>query len=189
MSMPGVSLLEEIVMARQIFRPDWVLNELHKGVRHALKQEQTGNLFGMDIQVISLYYLFGDKRPFYIQFAGANNPLYYIYNDRLTEIKADKQAVGGSLHRDEQARIFSLHGFAVPAETLMLYLFSDGYADQFGGLNKRKYMTKNFQQFLLRIHRMPVAAQQQQLDEMIINWMKEGQTKQMDDITILGIQL
>ncbi|SFF46039.1 tetratricopeptide repeat protein [Thermoflexibacter ruber] len=179
MSMIGNELLNEIVIEKGITSPELILNQLHKGIRQALKQGQTNSNDGMDISVCVI-----DKNNANIEYAGANNPIYIVHNQQLTDIKADKMPVGGEQRGRE--RFFTKHNFPL-VEGTTIYLFSDGFQDQFGGPENKKFMVKHFRNLLFSMHNDSMAKQVQILEEKLASW--KGEEKQTDDITVVGIRL
>jgi serine phosphatase RsbU (regulator of sigma subunit) len=149
--------------------------------------------------------------------AGALNPSLYDHtasNKQLIELKADKKPIGGHQHNEENDRTFTLHQIQLaPAaiwqaekgrqvsptthkqqtstlqNSVMLYLFSDGYQDQFGGKDKRKFMVKKFKELLFNIHQKPLTEQKSTLDQTIEEYMNEGQQRQIDDILVVGLRI
>jgi serine phosphatase RsbU (regulator of sigma subunit) len=185
MSVLGMSYLEEIILARNITRPDLVLNELHKGIRHSLKQDQTENQDGMDMVLIA----FDKSEKKELLCAGAMNPLYYIENNSPTllhDYKMDKKSIGGWQNQQEKA--FDLHTITLSLP-FTFYLCSDGYQDQFGGKKGKKFMAKRFKELLLSIHTKPMSKQQQIVENTLVQWMQESHSEQVDDITIMGVRL
>ncbi len=130
---------------------------------------------GMDITLCSLE---GNK----LLFAGANNPLWMIRNGVHTEMKADKQPIG----KFDAPKPFTTHACELQKGDL-LYLFSDGYADQFGGPKKKKFKYKAFQELLLANCNKTMEEQKQVLDETIEQW--KGELEQVDDICIIGLRV
>ncbi len=200
MSMIGNELLNEIIIEKNITSPDLILNQLHKGIRYALKQDQNESKDGMDISICTI-----DKAAGILEYAGANNPLYLIQNGVLQDVKADKMSIGGE-HRGTEGteRIFTKHTFqlAVTNEKLLvenldsgiengqgttLYLFTDGFQDQFGGKEDKKFMVKHFRNLLFSIHQNAMPDQLRELDKTITEWIGSG--KQTDDITVVGIKM
>jgi serine phosphatase RsbU (regulator of sigma subunit) len=119
-----------------------------------------------------------------LEMAGANNPLYLFRNGELQEYKADKVAIGyteyGGTHNFNTTTVQLKKGD-------MIYLFSDGYADQFGGPKGKKFMVGQFRSFLTTIHTRPVEAQQKLLDETIEMW--RGNLEQVDDVLVMGFRI
>jgi len=179
MSLVGQQALNKIVRQNGIIESDLILNELHKEVRMMLKQDQSDNRDGMDMSVC-LY----DKQEKILQFAGAKNPLVYIKNKELVHLKGDKHPIGG--RQDEDERIFKKHTVAIDEPTTF-YMFSDGYQDQFGGAEDRKFMISRMRNLLLEIHQEPLDQQHTILDDTMEDWKKD--TKQLDDILVIGFRI
>ena len=179
MSMIGINLLHEIV-SRGVVEADLILNELHKEVRHALKQEHSDNKDGMDMALCVI-----KKDEKIVEFAGANNPLIYIKNNEINVIKGDRKGIGGD--QKETERLFTKHKVSIDAPTTF-YIFSDGYIDQFGGKDGRKLFPKYFRQILLQIHDKPMDEQKKLLDEKFKEW-KGDKYQQIDDVLVIGFKL
>ena len=178
MSMIGNNLLNQIVNEKGITTPGEILNNLHKEIRKALKQEeQTETKDGMDIAVIT----FDSKTE--IEFAGAQRPLWIIAPPNLSEIKGNKFSIGGL--QSEKERIFTNHIISITKGTTF-YIFSDGYADQFSDTDK-KLMTSRFKQLILDIQHQSMAEQEQFLADYIEKW--RGKREQIDDILVIGIRV
>jgi len=184
MSMLGISYLNEIVQRREITQADQVLNELRKQIRNSLRQrgQAEESKDGMDMAVCVI-----DEKNNTLQYSGANNPLYLIRDKNgapeLTEFKADRMPLGyyqGSFktftNKDIQLEIGD-----------MLYLFSDGFIDQKGGKNNKKFLSKNFKELLMKIHQEPMREQKNILDKTITDWM--GDNSQIDDILVIGVRV
>ncbi|TAE50860.1 MAG: hypothetical protein EAY69_01145 [Cytophagales bacterium] len=120
-----------------------------------------------------------------IEFAGANNPLYYIQNGELKEIKGSSLAIGGVDYFVKED-FFRKHEIEINTPT-MLYMFSDGYQDQFGGERNSRFTTRRLKNLLLEIHEKPLEEQRTLLRKNINEWTKN--TRQIDDILIVGIRL
>lgn len=118
-----------------------------------------------------------------VQFSGAKNPVIYIQNGQLFEIKGCRSPIGGAGYRGHEK--FSSHEIACPCDTYF-YVFSDGFQDQFGGKDGRKFMSKNFKQLLLDIHERPFTEQKQLLEITLNDW--RGATRQIDDILVIGFK-
>lgn len=115
-----------------------------------------------------------------LHWAGANNPLWIVSNGVLKEIKGTKQSIGKS----EQTIAFSSHQVQLKQNDL-LYLFSDGYADQFGGEKGKKFNYKNLQELLLQASRLPIEEQKEMIQKHLRDW--RGNLEQVDDILLMGI--
>lgn len=188
MSMIGNSLLDEIVIENGVTEPDRILNQLREHIIKALGQEGvTGEQQdGMDIALCNINVVNGHARL--LQFAGAYNPLWLVRKGELIEIKADKQPIGIYQKMEK----FTKHEIALQKGD-MLYTFSDGYADQFGGDAKseygkgQKFMKGKFKKLLLSIHDKPMEQQKQILDKTIEKW--RGNIEQGDDICVMGVKV
>ncbi|TAH18053.1 MAG: hypothetical protein EAZ08_12705 [Cytophagales bacterium] len=189
MSMIANDLLNLIVHEKEIHSLDLILAEMHKLIRQVLKQDENDSRDGLDIAICCI-----DLENKILEYAGAMNPLYIIQEKEnengeivpsmLTEIKADKMPIGG--HELKKERFFSKHTLNVSKSTT-IYLFSDGYPDQFGGKFGKKFMVKQFKELLFSVHHLPMNQQQEILETTLSQWM-EGH-KQIDDITVIGIKV
>ena len=179
MSMIGLNLLDVIVRSG-LTKPNLILNELHKQVRYLLKQENNDSRDGMDMALVRIH---GDGRT--IEFAGAKNPLVYITNNQCFTIKGDPVPIGGL--QKEEKREFTLHTITIDSPT-NLYLFSDGYIDQFGGPESLKFTSKRFREMLFENHNLPMVAQQEKIETAIDEWIGT-ENSQIDDILVIGLHL
>jgi ligand-binding sensor domain-containing protein/serine phosphatase RsbU (regulator of sigma subunit) len=181
MSMLGVSFLNEIVNEKGIVSPDEILNTLRGNIINALQQKETigGSKDGMDIALVSI-----DEKRNIIQYAGANNSIFLVRENELTEVKADKMPIAIYLKMDG----FLNHEIPYQKGDIV-YLFSDGYVDQFGGPKGKKFMSKHFKEYLLSIHEFPMITQQHKLDQRIEEWKLESNQSQNDDICVIGLRL
>lgn len=180
MSLIGDALLKQIVQSQGIFAPERILEQLHKDVRRVLKQRQTQNRDGMDMTVCLIKH-----RQQEVQMAGAKNPLVYFRAGELYELKGDPFPIGG--RQREKNRVFTRHQFSFAEEPVTFYLFSDGYQDQFGGAEGRKFMRKRFRNLLREIHILPMEKQLLELKRSLRQW--QGEQRQVDDILVLGVRL
>lgn len=133
---------------------------------------------GMDISLLDIQ--FSNNEIANITWSGANNPLWFIENGEMKELKADKQPIGKSDHR----KPFTTH--SLPLTVSALFLFTDGYADQFGGVKGKKFKYKPFMELLQKNQSFPMEEQKNKLDEAIEGW--KGDLEQNDDICIIGIK-
>lgn len=166
--------------------PSKILSELNKGVRTALRQssEDSSSRDGMDLSLCSLpTKMDGDEIS--ISYAGANRPLWIVRKDaeQLEEIKATKLAIGGFTEEQQE---FEQHQVTLKKGDT-IYLFSDGYADQFGGVKKKKLMTGKFKDIIMNVQTLGLQDQKEYLDNFITGWM-DG-LEQVDDILVIGIKL
>jgi len=149
---------------------------LDRGIRSALRKGEQYAKDGMDLSVC---YLSPDKK--YVLFGGAMNPISCVQNGELTEIKADKRAIGGE-HSENY--LFNMHRIDITSPT-HFYLYSDGFQDQFGGKENKKFMTKRFRELLLNIHHEEMNVQKDILEKTITDWIGT-KNSQLDDILVIG---
>ena len=178
MSMIGNELLHKIVNDFAITEVDKILEKLNESVRKALQQDETHNRDGMDMTLVSI-----DKQVPVIAFAGAKNPIYYIQEGNMHQIKGDKAPIGGM--RLKRQDTYTKHLIDVSQPTTF-YLFSDGFQDQFGGPNNKRFMTKQFRELLLSIYTQPMDTQKQLLEKALEDWMLDEE--QLDDILVIGVK-
>ncbi len=181
MSMIGTQLLQEIVIQKNINSPEKILAKLQKEVTYALKQKETQTFDGMDIAVLAI-----DKPNQKAYFAGAMNPMIYIQNNELVELKGDKIPIGG-VQMGEEA-VYTLKTIDLTQPTTF-YLFSDGYQDQFGGERNKKFTTKALRELLLQNHAQPLATQEKIFQNTIEQWIAKAKESQTDDITMVGVKV
>ena len=181
MSLIGMNALNGIIK-QGIAEPDQILAALDQEVRETLQQENTGNQDGMDI-ALCIY----RREKNILEFAGAKNPLFYIQDHQLHKIKGSRNPVGGYQIKKKQQNEakYTNHVVAIDRPTTV-YLFSDGYQDQFGGKDDTKFMSKRFKALLLEIHQLPMAEQKERLASTLAEW--RGETGQTDDILVMGVQ-
>jgi serine phosphatase RsbU (regulator of sigma subunit) len=179
MSMIGMEIIEKTINEDNIETPSQILAVLNKGLEKTFSREKNiGTIIrdGMDIGLCVI-----DKKSKKIGYAGAFFPLYIIRNNSLIEIKGDKIIIGmnpeGISYTDHELDLM---------ENDILYIFSDGYVDQFGGSENKKFMYRRFRYLLLTIHRFPVNDQKSILEENIKTWM--GRNVQVDDIMVIGFR-
>ncbi len=181
MTMAGMAFLNEIMGRKESLKPKDILFELRKLVMQLLHQkgELGETTDGMDIAVTMLS---EDKKKLY--FAGANNPVYVIQNGELITLKGDRMPIGIHLN-------FDLPFMDNPPIDVnkgdMVYLFSDGYADQFGGPHNKKFRYKQFQDLLIDIHTKPMNTQREILLKTFMDW--KGDQHQVDDVLVLGYRI
>jgi serine phosphatase RsbU (regulator of sigma subunit) len=185
MSMIGNTLLNEIVLEKNIESPEKILDLLHVRVRQALRQDAGGETRdGMDISLCLI-----DRQKNELLFAGANRALWMIRNKELIVLSPDKYSIGGD--QGDKERRFTLQRTDL-VKGDCIYLSSDGYADQFGGPKGKKFMVKRFQQLLLDIHKLPMKQQGEAVEKAFDEWENrpeaEGNKKydQVDDVLVIG---
>lgn len=178
LSILGMTLLNRIVIAEMIYRPDEILGHLRDEVIRALKHT-TGDddiRDGMDMAVCSF-----DKEKGTLLYSGANSPLYLVREGRLVHYSPDKMPVSVHYRMDP----FSLNTIELKKGDTF-YIFSDGYADQPGGPVKRKFMSERLKNLLAEMEGFPMNIQRDRLDSTFLEW--KGENPQIDDVTILGVR-
>jgi serine phosphatase RsbU (regulator of sigma subunit) len=181
MSMLGVAFLNEIVNKEDIdLTAGEILDDLRDHVMHSL--HQTGgegeSKDGMDMALCII-----DTDNCQLEYAGAYNPLLLIREKEISTIKADKMPVAIHHRADQQ---FTNHQIDIKKGDC-IYMFSDGYADQFGGKDNRKFMSKRFKRLLVEISDKQMHEQHKILDETIEDW--RGDNEQVDDILVMGVRI
>lgn len=184
MSLLGISYLNEIVQRREITQAGEVLNELRQQIKHSLRQhgqpDETKDGIDMALCVI-------DQKNRTMQYAGAFNPLYLIReekgNTELIQFKADRMPLGYHQGKD---RAFTNHDIKLEIGDTF-YIFSDGFIDQKGGPDQKKYMSKKFKSLLMEIHDRPLFDQKNILEKTLTDWM--GNQSQIDDILVVGVRV
>jgi ligand-binding sensor domain-containing protein/serine phosphatase RsbU (regulator of sigma subunit) len=182
MSMIGHNLLNQIVSEKGNYDPGNILQELHKGVQAALKQDQhhSDNNDGMDVSIVTV-----NTKTKECWWAGAFITLVFIKaTGELEKIEGDKYPIGGS--QLDSNRGFTTHTLHLGSND-SIYLFSDGYADQFGGEKGKKFMVKKFHQNLLAIHHLAMQEQKQVLESQFNDW--KASYEQVDDVLVIGIKM
>jgi serine phosphatase RsbU (regulator of sigma subunit) len=181
MSMLGNTLLNQTILNPEIVSPADVLNYLNAKLPENLKPVSQDQHIrdGMDMALCIF-----DLKNMRMQFAGANNPCLIVRDNELIEIKGDKQPVSAS--NESIAKPFSNHEFGLKKND-RVYLFTDGFADQFGGPRGKKYKYRQLQQLLLSVHKKPAEEQHATLKDAINTW--RGDLEQVDDILVIGIMV
>lgn len=179
MSMLGISFLNKIVKEKKIYYPTEILNLLRNNIVESLRQTGAPGEAkdGMDLALVVI-----DSHEYTLEYAGANNPLYLIRDGEAEVIKADKMPIAIFEVMNE----FKTHRVKLQKNDTV-YIFSDGYPDQFGGPKNKKFMYGKFRKLLLKIADKPMNQQRQILEETIENWMAE--TEQIDDILVMGVKV
>ncbi|TAH42296.1 MAG: cyclic nucleotide-binding domain-containing protein [Bacteroidetes bacterium] len=179
LSVVGNSLLTQIINEKKVSDPGKILDQLNEAVIDTLNQRQGESTDGMDISICSLN--FKTKK---LKFSGANRPLWIIRNNELSSYTANKFPVGGMqiLHEEN----FQSHEIQMEKGDTF-YIFSDGYADQFGGESGKKFMTKKLKEVLLSIQKLSMKEQQVFLLDAFNKW--RGDQEQVDDVLVIGVKI
>ncbi len=181
MSIVGNDHLNYAVNVIRATKPADILDIVNEGVTNSLRQKSEITMVrdGMDMALCSIDF---ENRK--LEFAGAYNPLYLIRNGEIIKIKGDKFPVGGFL--DQKLNIFTNHEVDLQKGDAV-YVFSDGFADQFGGPNHKKYMYKPFRNLLITMQDKPMEYQKEKLEKEFNEW--KGNDVQIDDILIIGVKI
>jgi serine phosphatase RsbU (regulator of sigma subunit) len=176
--MLGVTLLNEIVNSKHILMPDQIIENLRQGIIKSLKQvaDEDSIKDGMDIAVCVIDF---DKNILW--YAGANNPLYLVRGGELTHYRADKMPV--AIHYKMEP--FTLHTIEIQKGDAF-YIFSDGYADQFGGPRQKKFMSMQLRETLVQIGGLTMLQQGERMNQIFEEWRGGG--PQIDDVTLIGVR-
>jgi serine phosphatase RsbU (regulator of sigma subunit) len=175
----GCSVLNEVIPQHATLDPAELLGLLHTRLVAVLHQQGKGRGAGdgMDVALCRV-----DRRNNEILFAGAFRPLYWLHQGQLSVINGDRRPVGGA-HLDGDRR-FTCHRLAYTAGD-RIYLFSDGYVDQFGGPDRKRFMTSRLHDLIAKNQHLPMKEQAVLFDRTFLDW--KGNEEQMDDVSMLGL--
>lgn len=206
MSMLGMTFLDEIVIKSEISNTNEIMEALRDQVISSLEQSNDDSFDsvkdGMDLSMISV-----DMKTHTIQYSGAYNPLYLVrklnrkemhsikkgleldlprgsvYNEEylLIQVRADQMPIGVS---EKKLRF---NATTIKDEGFNIYMFSDGFLDQFGGPRGKKFMSKNFKKLILELQSVPIRDQGAALEKVLLDWM--GEISQIDDILVMGLRI
>ena len=179
-TMLGLSFLEEIFQILKVKQPDEALNVLREKIINSSKTSQENSQDGMDITLCCF-----DKNTKMLTYAAANNSFFVLRDDKIIEMKADKQPCGLFF----RSKPFTINSFQLNKDDCV-YTFTDGYADQFGGPGGgegKKYMYKKFEKILLKNHKKEFTLQKQLLETEIDEW--RGDLDQVDDMLVIGVKI
>jgi serine phosphatase RsbU (regulator of sigma subunit) len=179
MSMIGLEILQKIINESRTEHSDQILDELNKELESAFNRDEIGEAAIKDGMEMSMCII--NTKTRLLEYSGAFLPIYIARDEKLIEIKGDKINVGQS--------IVDVH-FSMNTQQIepgdIIYLFSDGYADQFGGPENKKFMYRRLRHLLVTISKFPMQDQQRILEETIVSWMAD--TDQIDDIMVMGFR-
>ena len=180
MSMMAVSKLNESIIEKNLIAPNEILDNVRKGIIASLNPEgsEEESKDGMDCVLCAF-----DFEDMKLDFAAANNPLWLVRDGKVTEYAPDKMPVGKSPKENEPYTLKSID----LAKGDIIYIFTDGYADQFGGEKGKKFKYKQLQELLISNSHLPMQEQKQILANTIEKWM--GNLEQVDDILVIGIKI
>lgn len=160
-----------------LVRPNDILDKTRELIIEQFEKSEDDVKDGMDVALCAL-----DRETMTLQFAGANNSLYIIRNQSFMEVKADKQPVGKHI----DSRPFTRNEVKLEKGD-HLYIFSDGFADQFGGPEGKKFKTSKFKDLLLSIHSKSMEEQANEIDAVFASW--KGKLEQVDDVLVMGVMV
>lgn len=188
LSMIGNMLLNKIVNEKDIIQPALILKELHHGILNSLHRENNSNASedGMDIAICTI-----DPVNRVIEYAGAMNPLYVVRKSgggKMEIIQADSRSIGSSIRERNLATEISFTNHTVPFEKeMVIYLFSDGYMDQFSTGKKQRFGSERFKNILTEAAHLPMQEQKENLIRTFNNW--RGDNMQIDDVLVMGLKI
>lgn len=183
MSLIGYNMLNYAIKDLGLEKPSAVLGMLRNLVRDTLKGSSNSEKAMKDGMAIAFCHVNMKKMKLY--FSGSYNPLYCIQNGELKEYKADRIPIGHTNESEQEQGNFTDHSIEIKKGDV-IYLFSDGYADQTGGPHKKKFFYAPLKELLHSVHGLPMEEQRKKLNETIVEWM-DGR-EQLDDITVIGIR-
>ncbi len=181
MSIIGMDKIIQAIFEKKITEPNKLLSYLNIQIKNVLKQHSDASIQkdGMDIAILKF-----DASNSFVEYSGANRPLFLIRDKEIIEYKANKTAIAGFTANDYE---FNTHKISL-LKNDSLYIFTDGYADQFGGPSGgKKVMTKKLKQMLISIVDLPAIEQRNSLETAFNEW--KGSFEQTDDVLIVGIKI
>lgn len=183
MSIVGYNLLKDIVTNSDLVNPAKIMDAMSEGVNRTLHNKSADDSNqtkdGMDMTMLSI-----DFKNNKVEFAGAFNPFYIVRENELLQFKADKFPIG--LRISEEVQHYTNQTIDLKKGDT-LYIFSDGYADQFGGSKGKKFMAGRFRELLVEVAQLPIDKQKNKLNETIESW--RGYHEQVDDILVIGVRI
>ncbi|OJJ21297.1 hypothetical protein BKI52_12095 [marine bacterium AO1-C] len=188
MTLMGSDFLDDIVCKERITQPDLVLQAMEQKVTGRLQKDAEDQMNdGMDMSIVSF-----DRETMELQFAGAKNPLWVVTDGGiLQEYKGSKYPIGGSSQYHSQ-KTFELTSIQLQKNDVF-YLFSDGFQDQFGGEEGKKFMKSRLRELIEQIYCKPLKEQKEILEDTLRQWMsylpKNSDLLQVDDILMIGVRV
>jgi serine phosphatase RsbU (regulator of sigma subunit) len=180
MTVIGSNLLSQIVVDNKITQPSQILLVLDNFINLTLKQQKEHEHFvqdGMDLALLKV-----DKKNKEFIFSSAKRPAIFIRNKEVREFKGSKHTLGGMI---TGCKVFSETKMNFREDDI-IYFYTDGYTDQFGGPKGKKFSSKQLKEVLLNIHRLKMPEQKETLAATMENW--KGSHEQVDDILVMGIK-
>lgn len=179
MSIIGSNLLNKIVKEHEVYQPSIILDILNEELIKNLKTTEEGEVVydGMDLALVCYH-----KNSSTLEYAGAFNPLIHIRDNKINEIKADRDSIGRSSIAGKSTK-FTNRSLKVEKGDC-IYIYSDGYADQFGGSKGKKLKSGRMKELLKEISSKSIPEQYKILDDYFLSW--KGEQEQIDDILVIG---
>jgi serine phosphatase RsbU (regulator of sigma subunit) len=180
MSIVSIDKLNHAVIGKKIYQPSGILGSINNDIKNALKQEQVTNKQkdGLDIALVKL-----DRENKKLVYSGAHRPLWIVRQGNIIEIKPIKTSIAGHTPYDQN---FEEHEIELEKNDLVI-MSSDGYADQFGGGNGKKMMTRNFKNHLLEVAGQDIHKIENSLLQHFLSW--KGHYEQVDDVLVIGVKI
>ena len=180
LSLIGYFLLNDIVRSRKVSDPGKILDQLDEGVTTTLRQDQDDSKTkdGMDIALCKI-----DPEKRYVEYAGAHRPLYVMQSDEMVEIKGNKFAIGGGIYKNQTN--FTTNKLQLNRGD-SIYFCSDGYPDQFGGPDNRKFGPKRTRELITNEYKKSMREASEAFEREWTEW--QGEEKQTDDVLLIGIK-
>ncbi|AFM03794.1 SpoIIE-like protein with response regulator receiver domain [Bernardetia litoralis DSM 6794] len=176
MSLIGHQLLNRAVVDKKIYSPEKILESINEAMKSVWNREHENSHEGMEIAICVI-----DKEENTFSFAGAKRPICIIQNSELNYVKGDKLGVDG-----KERTTYTKHEFEIQENT-QIYLYSDGYQDQFGGEDNRRFMSKSLRVLFQKLANEPIKKQQAEIVTTFENWKQNYE--QIDDVLILGVAI
>ena len=180
MSIIGMDKIVQAIFEKKIIAPNKILSYLNVQIKNVLKQHSDASIQkdGMDIALLKFNNDLSE-----VEYSAANRPLYFVRDGKLIEYKADKTAIAGFTPNEQEFtnRVISLQ------KNDCLFLSTDGYADQFGGPDGKKMMTRKLKDVLISVSRLTAGEQRIVLEKNFDDW--KGSNEQVDDVLIIGVKI
>jgi serine phosphatase RsbU (regulator of sigma subunit) len=179
MSLIGNNLLNDIVLTQQVHDTSLVLQKLHEGVVLALHKEalDTGTVDGMDIALCSI-----DQGHNRLEFSSTGRPIIMVRQGQIKTFRIGRHPIGLVTKKERKFEKLTME----LNKNDLVYIFTDGYCDQFGGPKAEKFMYERFEKLLAEISNMPLNEQEKILEQRIEEW--KGENQQLDDILVIGVR-
>jgi serine phosphatase RsbU (regulator of sigma subunit) len=178
MSLIGYNILNKIVNEQKIVNPKDILFELNNGVLETLYKNESESKDGMDVAICKI-----NHSQNTLEYAGAMRPLWITHNLELNEIKADKIPIGTKQQDRIEKITYTTHTINLNKGD-SFYIFTDGYADQFGGSKEKKYSTAKLKELIIKNSNLDFETQEKNLKAEHLIW--KGVNEQVDDILVIG---